>query len=645
MDPIVLEILDGDRAGDVVPLGSTTFRIGRKPGNDLVLADEKTSGVHAEIVLEGDRYVLRDLGSTNGTFLDGRRVTELVLGSGDTFVIGRVRVRFVGGGPAAAPEGDALQVGRLDTTRLAKSSSSRSVTLLAVLLLAAGGAGGYLWWQSQERRQDDGSGARGPRPVLVAAGNKVTGSLASCEDEQGWNLRAGGQAFQIDGRAHTGTGAFAAERPEGAEAHGFALATFAEPLIVLPGRTVTAAAFVQTTGNARAAVRLWFGSSTDTSPLQFRTGTRLQAAEGWTELRTSAVVPPGTDRVRVEVVAVLPEAAAAVRFDDVALLEGGEAAKVVDAKVESAGASAIGTGQAFGIRAGDQATLFAVAPGAVDAALHGLAEAGLLCLSDVGGELAIETDADSCHLVVREIPRIELVFPADNAAGTMALGDEAFDGVAASSTFAGRAVLLGDRTTRCLVQPPAAGEFTGQLGGGRYRLLLPGNTCRLQLGFRTERETARELLRTATQEARGGEPGKALDRLREVRRSYPHDAETLALAQELRAQLLDELAAKLRSIGADLDEAVFFETRGGFERVIAAIDALQARYGVHNLPDAAGATAMRTQAAERLAAIDAQRAADQRQRLEAMAAAFADAQQGPLAEVVRNYIEQHLKGN
>ena len=53
----VLEILDGDRAGEVLPVTDRMLRIGRKPGNDIVLADEKTSGVHCEIAPEGDRLV------------------------------------------------------------------------------------------------------------------------------------------------------------------------------------------------------------------------------------------------------------------------------------------------------------------------------------------------------------------------------------------------------------------------------------------------------------------------------------------------------------------------------------------------------------------------------------------------------------
>ena len=83
MAKYVLEILDGDRAGDVLPVGDAVMRIGRKSGNDLVLADEKTSGVHCEIAPEDGRFVLKDLGSTNGTFLDGKKVSELVLTPGD----------------------------------------------------------------------------------------------------------------------------------------------------------------------------------------------------------------------------------------------------------------------------------------------------------------------------------------------------------------------------------------------------------------------------------------------------------------------------------------------------------------------------------------------------------------------------------
>src|SRR6185503_352965 len=61
--------------------------------------DPDASRAHAEVVREGDRFVLRDLGSTNGTFLEGRRVREGALCDGDL-------VRF--GGTLALFSADAI---------------------------------------------------------------------------------------------------------------------------------------------------------------------------------------------------------------------------------------------------------------------------------------------------------------------------------------------------------------------------------------------------------------------------------------------------------------------------------------------------------------------------------------------------------
>ena len=104
MTQYVLEILDGDRAGDTVPLTKERLTIGRKSSNGLPVNDEKISGQHAEIVFEDGSFMLRDLGSTNGTLLDGRKVEEVVLTSFDTFQVGRVRILFKEEG-AESPHG------------------------------------------------------------------------------------------------------------------------------------------------------------------------------------------------------------------------------------------------------------------------------------------------------------------------------------------------------------------------------------------------------------------------------------------------------------------------------------------------------------------------------------------------------------
>ncbi len=70
-----------------IPLGPAPCAIGRDPQNDIVLDDRPVSRKHAEIRLRLGRYTLYDLQSTNGTFVNGRRIAEVVLSDGDRITI------------------------------------------------------------------------------------------------------------------------------------------------------------------------------------------------------------------------------------------------------------------------------------------------------------------------------------------------------------------------------------------------------------------------------------------------------------------------------------------------------------------------------------------------------------------------------
>lgn len=66
------------------PINSESFVIGRRPGISLTLPSGRVSGRHAEIILVGEHLFIRDLGSTNGTFVNRRKVTRPTpLGEGD----------------------------------------------------------------------------------------------------------------------------------------------------------------------------------------------------------------------------------------------------------------------------------------------------------------------------------------------------------------------------------------------------------------------------------------------------------------------------------------------------------------------------------------------------------------------------------
>lgn len=109
--PAFLKVVSGpgQRSGMNIPLSrDQPLVIGRKRG-ELLLEDPLVSGAHAQIRAKDDHWVVQDLGSTNGTMLDGRLVHEAVLTPGAELSIGStVLVLFVGEvaqrGAAPAPK-------------------------------------------------------------------------------------------------------------------------------------------------------------------------------------------------------------------------------------------------------------------------------------------------------------------------------------------------------------------------------------------------------------------------------------------------------------------------------------------------------------------------------------------------------------
>lgn len=69
--------------------------IGRAQGNSIVVNDPSVSSEHAEILRGGREWRVRDLGSTNGTLVDGRPAGRgMPLRGGETITLGSVRIRF-----------------------------------------------------------------------------------------------------------------------------------------------------------------------------------------------------------------------------------------------------------------------------------------------------------------------------------------------------------------------------------------------------------------------------------------------------------------------------------------------------------------------------------------------------------------------
>jgi DNA-binding NtrC family response regulator len=88
-----LEVVTGPDSGRAFTLGTPAIVIGRA-GTDVVLSDRRVSAMHAEIRLNEDGYLIRDLGSTNGTRVGGVRVVEAFLSPGALVEVGDSVLRF-----------------------------------------------------------------------------------------------------------------------------------------------------------------------------------------------------------------------------------------------------------------------------------------------------------------------------------------------------------------------------------------------------------------------------------------------------------------------------------------------------------------------------------------------------------------------
>ncbi len=191
-------VLSGTRAGQTDVFSQSQIGIGRHPHSELKFDPDRdldVSSRHASITLAGDVYVLRDLGSTNGTFINGKRLTDdHVLASGETirFGINGPEVQFTAittprapasAGAEATPQGTQVfgsqpgtgapppplkptpehlpvlrrppgpgttQKVRIEVARQTKQLRNTAIGLFALLVLLSGA---YLWQAAETGRR------------------------------------------------------------------------------------------------------------------------------------------------------------------------------------------------------------------------------------------------------------------------------------------------------------------------------------------------------------------------------------------------------------------------------------------------------------------------------------------------------------
>ncbi len=97
-----LVVLNAGMTGRSCELTTDKITIGRVDDNTFQVAEASVSSHHCEVLLRGSDVVIKDLNSTNGTFINGEKVSESVLKPGQTLRLGQVEFRLENGAPATA---------------------------------------------------------------------------------------------------------------------------------------------------------------------------------------------------------------------------------------------------------------------------------------------------------------------------------------------------------------------------------------------------------------------------------------------------------------------------------------------------------------------------------------------------------------
>ncbi len=121
-----LVIFLDDKVLKEVVLNKDRITLGRRPHNDVVIDNLAVSGEHAVLLREGEGYVVQDLGSTNGSYINGKPIKRSVFNEGDSLDIGKYTLRLLLDSRQSAFSGSRFGNSRFGPTGFGNSAGGAS---------------------------------------------------------------------------------------------------------------------------------------------------------------------------------------------------------------------------------------------------------------------------------------------------------------------------------------------------------------------------------------------------------------------------------------------------------------------------------------------------------------------------------------
>lgn len=637
-----LRFESGERSGESIPVEGPTFTVGRRPGSSLQILDASVSGKHAELRFDGSDVTLCDLGSTNGTRVNGERVLELSIQPGSQITFGNVTLMFESPDSASSAQtagiGSVASVAALPgesasdsagrAARIERATGSRRVggLVLVALALAAGAAWWFFRGGEEAKTRRGGAG----QPVAEVAGNLVLDG--SFEDGgTGWDADTTGTAtFRIaSGSGRSGRMGLIAE-PAGGER-----AVHRSNFVDVPAkRTVQVAASLR---SERATARLgleWLSSDDATGEGAPPFVIWSDPSQGdWAEVQIEAIAPPGYARARVLVEAKAGPSAqeTSAEIDDVSLVMGGNGSATAEAA-------------SHGIWGNGPAPTSGVLTRVETPLLVGIR------FETKSSTLPFQVTASETSLVVTPETQVAstLIFRVTRAAQPTVLRTLGSGGTRAHrEAFARDGVtdlLLGDANGRLFVRFQSPVALAAELVAGTWRFraeLAAGQGMRCQVRFPDEQAAALGIARQARDAMQAGRPATSLAQWTRLLETAPWDGTLVAEAEASVAMLEREGLVEANRLREELEHARFFRLADIFRTVRDASAELAERYVGTSVEDEA--RLIEHQAGLELAGLVKDRDRREVQRLRAVHAALVAQGAESLASEVQNYLDDMQK--